>query len=80
MSELSPEVRSALDEHGEAMFGELHAELRSQQDRRPQLAPALLQIAAVTVTVNGYLLTSHHASFAVRLAISAFSAVLILGS
>jgi hypothetical protein len=78
--ELSAEERSALEEHGEAMFGELHAEMRAQQDRRLQLVPGFLQIAAVTVTANVYLLTSNQASIAVRLVVSGFSAMLILGS
>ena len=78
--ELSPEERSALEEHGEAMFSELHAEIRAQQDRRLQLVPGFLQIAALTVTANVYLLTSDQASVAARLVVSGFSAALILGS
>jgi hypothetical protein len=78
--ELSAEERSALEEHGEAMFGELHAEMRAQQDRRLQLVPGFLQIAALTVTANIYLLTSDQASIAVRLVVSGFSVVLILGT
>lgn len=78
--ELSAEERSALEEHGETMFGELHAEMRAQQDRRLQLVPGFLQIAALTVTANVYLLTSDQASIAVRLVVSGFSVLLILGS
>lgn len=78
--ELSAEERSALEEHGEALFGELHAEMRAQQDRRLQLVPGFLQIAALAVTANVYLLTSDHASLAVRLVVAGLSAVLILGS
>lgn len=78
--ELSAEERSALEEHGEAMFGELNAEMRAQQDRRLQLVPGFLQIAALTVTANVYLVTSDQASIAVRLVVGGFSAVLILGS
>ena len=78
--ELSAEERSALEEHGEAMFSELHAEMRAQQDRRLQLVPGFLQIVAVTVTANVYLLTSEQASLATRLVVIGFSAVLILGS
>lgn len=78
--ELSAEERSALDQHGEAVFDALHAEMRAQQDRRLQLVPAFLQIAAVTVTANVYLLTSEYASTAARLVVSGFSAVLIVGS
>lgn len=78
--ELSAEERSALEEHGEALFGELHAEMRAQQDRRLQLVPGFLQIAAVTVTANVYLLTADKASVAARLVVAAFSAMLILGS
>lgn len=79
-SELSAEERSALEEHGEAIFSELHAEMRAQQDRRLQLVPGFLQIAAVTVTANVYLLTSHQGSIATRLVVSGFSAMLILGT
>jgi hypothetical protein len=78
--ELSAEERSALEEHGEALFGELHSEMRAQQDRRLQLVPGFLQIAALTVTANVYLLTSDHASMAMRLVVGGFSAMLILGS
>ena len=78
--ELSAEERSALEEHGEAMFGELHSEMRAQQDRRLQLVPGFMQIAAVDGTANVYLLTSDQASLAVRLVVSGFSVVLILGS
>jgi hypothetical protein len=78
--EPSAEERSALDEHGEAVFGQLHAEMRAQQDRRLQLVPAFLQIAALTVTANVYVLTSEGASTAVRLLVSGFSVVLIVGA
>jgi hypothetical protein len=78
--ELSAEERSALEEHGEAMFSELHAEMRAQQDRRLQLVPGFLQIAALTVTANVYLLTSDQASTAARLVVGGLSAMLILGS
>ncbi len=78
--ELSAEERSALEEHGEALFGELHAEMRAQQDRRLQLMPGFLQIAALTVTANVYLLTSDQASTAARLVVGGLSAALILGS
>ncbi|HEX8365566.1 MAG TPA: hypothetical protein VF603_09825 [Allosphingosinicella sp.] len=78
--ELSAEERSALEEPGEALFSELHAEMRAQQDRRLQLVPGFLQIAAVTVTANVYLLTSDQASTAARLVVAGFSAMLILGS
>jgi hypothetical protein len=46
--ELSDEDSSPLEEHGEAMFGELHAEMCAQQDRRVQLVPGFLQIAAAS--------------------------------
>lgn len=78
--ELSDEERSALEAHGEAVFDELHADMRAQQDRRLQLLPAFLQIAAVTVTANLYLLTSEHASIGAGLAVGCFSAVLIVAS
>jgi len=78
--ELSDEERSALEAHGESLFGELHAEMRAQQDRRLQLVPGFLQIAAVTVTANVYLLTTDKASMAVRLVVTGVSAMLILGS
>lgn len=78
--ELSAEERSALEEHGDALFSELNAEMRAQQDRRLQLVPGFLQIAALTVTANVYLLTSDQASTAARLVVGGFSAMLILGS
>ena len=78
--ELSDEERSALEQHGDAMFSELHAEMRAQQDHRLQLVPGFLQIAAVTVTANIYLLTSAQASTTTRLVVIGFSALLILGS
>jgi hypothetical protein len=78
--ELSAEERSALEAHGEAMFGELHADMRAQQDRRLQLVPGFLQIVAVTVSANVYLLTTDKASTAVRLVVLGVSALLILGS
>ncbi|HEY5723493.1 MAG TPA: hypothetical protein VIT45_14345 [Allosphingosinicella sp.] len=78
--ELSAEERSALEEHGEAIFSELNAEMRAQQDRRLQLVPGFLQIAALTVTANVYLLTSDQASDAARLAVGGLSALLILGT
>lgn len=78
--ELSAKERSALDEHGEAMFSELNAEMRAQQDRRLQLVPGFLQIAAVTVTANVYLLTSDQASDAARLVVGGLSALLILAT
>ncbi len=78
--EPSGEERAALDEHGEAIFDQLHAEMRAQQDHRLQLVPAFLQIAALTVTVNGYLLTKKSSSAAVGLMVGAFSVVLIVGS
>ena len=78
--QLSAEERSALEAHGEAVFEQLHAEMRAQHDRRLQLVPAFLQIAALTVTVAGYLLTSEHVSVGEGLVVSGFSAVLIVGS
>jgi hypothetical protein len=77
---LSAEERSGLQEHGEAVYSELHAEMRAQQDRRLQLVPGFLQIAAVTVTANVYLLTSDQTSTSAGLLVSGLSAVLILGS
>jgi hypothetical protein len=78
--ELSAEERSSLQAHGEAVFGELHSEMRAEQDRRLQLVPGFMQIAAVTVTANVYLLTSDQASLAVRLVVSGVSVGLILAS
>lgn len=54
--------------------------MRAQQDRRLQLVPGFLQIAAVTVTANVYLLTTDRASLAVRLVVAGVSVLLILGS